>query len=113
MMQALNETHHDFGLPRTISAILAESCAKWCDSNAVTQCGVSLTYGQLYERADRIARFLQHELGLQPGAVVAICGDKSIDYIVGTAGITCFRIINGCVVCIHIRVIYDMSVLLL
>ena len=61
-------------------------CAKYGDRVAVTLDGKSITYSELDELANRIA-FALKEHGARPGAVVAICLERSIEMIATMLGV--------------------------
>ncbi|MBD3882896.1 amino acid adenylation domain-containing protein [Phormidium tenue FACHB-886] len=46
----------------------------------------SLTYGELNQKADRLAQMLR-QMGVQPGSLVGLCVDRSADMVVGILGI--------------------------
>jgi amino acid adenylation domain-containing protein len=46
----------------------------------------SLTYGELNQRADRLAQVLRH-MGVQPDSLVGLCVDRSLDMVIGILGI--------------------------
>ncbi|HMZ97947.1 MAG TPA: amino acid adenylation domain-containing protein [Nitrospira sp.] len=53
---------------------------------AVEQGGQSLTYGELDTRANRVAHYLRRR-GVEPGVVVGLCLERSLNMIVGLLGI--------------------------
>src|SRR5277367_2022786 len=56
------------------------------DAVAVTFEGEQLTYGELNERANRLAHHLM-KVGVPAGALVAICVERSLEIVVGLIGI--------------------------
>jgi amino acid adenylation domain-containing protein len=56
------------------------------DAVAVTFEGQSLTYRQLNDRANRLARFLRRR-GVGPDALVGLCLERSLEMVVGVLGI--------------------------
>ncbi|MGD2183146.1 amino acid adenylation domain-containing protein [Lusitaniella coriacea LEGE 07167] len=56
------------------------------DAIAVQWENQSLTYQELNEKANQLARYLQ-ELGVQPEVLVGICVERSLDLLVGILGI--------------------------
>jgi amino acid adenylation domain-containing protein len=69
-----------------IHMLIAEQAALHPDRMAVTCNGVSITYGELNTRANRLAHRLQ-QLGARPETLVAIGLERSIDMVVGLLGI--------------------------
>ncbi len=56
------------------------------DAVAVRQAGQELTYGELDDRANRLAHYLRRR-GVAPGVVVGLCLERSLNLIVGLLGI--------------------------
>ncbi len=56
------------------------------DAVAVTYNGQHLSYADLNVRANRVARQL-HVLGVEPGSIVALCAERSLELVVGILGI--------------------------
>ena len=56
------------------------------DAVAVTFDGQHLSYAALNDRANRVARRLQL-LGVEPGSIVALCAERSLELVVGILGI--------------------------
>lgn len=56
------------------------------DSTALISESRHLTYAELNARSNRLAHHLR-KLGVKPGAIVAICADRSIEMVIGLLGI--------------------------
>ncbi|MEU6999205.1 amino acid adenylation domain-containing protein [Nonomuraea sp. NPDC046570] len=83
-VDAWNDTAADFPDGRTLHSLVEEQVARTPDAVAVTFEGESLTYRELDERANRVARRLA---GLGAGGLVAICAERSAELVVGLLGI--------------------------
>lgn len=71
-----------FEQDKTIDQLFSEQVQRTPDNIAVACKEARLTYKQLEERANRLARTLRRE-GVVPGGIVAIMLERSIDMIVG------------------------------
>ncbi len=71
---------------RSFPALFSERAAAAPHRIAVECAGRSITYGELDEASNRVARALI-DLGVVPGALIGICLDRSIDMIIGLLGI--------------------------
>ena len=80
VLGAWNETSWSYplDLERPVHELVAEQSHRTPDSPAVVFAGEELTYAQLEVRANQLARHLR-ELGVRPGAVVAICAERSVE----------------------------------
>ncbi|MGK5629122.1 amino acid adenylation domain-containing protein, partial [Streptomyces sp. URMC 123] len=67
---------------RTLPELFARAARRAPDATAVTCEGASLTYAELRDRADRLARDLTSR-GIGPGAIVALALPRSLDLVVG------------------------------
>jgi amino acid adenylation domain-containing protein len=72
------------GLP--IHRLFEATAASRLDAPAVIWDGGSLTYGELSKRSGKLARYLRDQ-GVEDGARVALCMDRSPEMIVGMLGI--------------------------
>ncbi len=70
----------------TIHTLFEEQVARTPDAVAVTFEAGSLTYDGLNRRANRLAHRLR-ALGVQPGTLVGLCVERSLDLLVGLVGI--------------------------
>lgn len=71
----------DWAKGRRYLDLFAESAAKWADRVAVTCAEASATYGDLARRSSALAMEMI-ERGVEPRSVVAVCMDRSIDFLV-------------------------------
>jgi crotonobetaine/carnitine-CoA ligase len=69
-----------------ITALIDDRAERWSDETAVTSHDGDLTYGQLRDRAQRLARGLK-ELRVEPGDRVATMLESTIDYLAAWHGI--------------------------
>ncbi|MCG7410875.1 non-ribosomal peptide synthase/polyketide synthase, partial [Paenibacillus sp. ACRRX] len=70
----------------TIHRLFEEQAARTPDQVAVVYENEQLTYQELNERTNRLARSLRHQ-GLSPDQLVGIMADRSLDMIVGTLAV--------------------------
>ncbi|WP_446745077.1 amino acid adenylation domain-containing protein [Silvibacterium acidisoli] len=73
-----NRTATDFPRNSSIHQVFEEQVARTPNTTAVTFNGQSLTYAQLNEKANQLARFLRGA-GIQTGDRVALCLDRSLE----------------------------------
>ena len=80
--------HTATAYPRTssIHRIFEEQARRTPDAIALTAGDKSLTYSELNEKANQLARFLDSG-GIKPGARVALCLDRSLEVIAGLLAI--------------------------
>ncbi|HEX7978161.1 MAG TPA: amino acid adenylation domain-containing protein, partial [Gemmatimonadaceae bacterium] len=81
-----NRTAREYPRDQTISSRFAMMVRRAPDAVAVVQGDASLTYRELDERANQLARHLRR-LGVGPDVLVGLCVARSIDMIVGVLGI--------------------------
>ncbi|WP_155729820.1 non-ribosomal peptide synthetase, partial [Paenibacillus polymyxa] len=86
IVQAWGDTAAAYPQDQTLSALFEQQVAKTPDQVAVLCGAESLTYAELNERANRLARTLRAE-GVQPDQPVGILVHRSLDMIVGIYGI--------------------------
>src|SRR6266851_3826565 len=86
--QALVETQRDRGYPqgKTVHGLFEEQAERAPDAVAVVFGEMRLTYRQLNERANRLARYLGKQ-GVGPEVLVGLCVERSLDTVVGILGI--------------------------
>jgi amino acid adenylation domain-containing protein len=77
-----NETARDYDLGRCVHELFEAQAARTPDAEAVVFEAESLTYGELNERANRLARRLR-ELGAGPERRVGLCVERSTRMLVG------------------------------
>lgn len=81
-----NATEQAYAKDKTIVQLFEEQVERTPDSVAVVFEEEALSYGQLNERANRLAHYLQtRKVG--PDVLVGICVERSLDMIVGLLGI--------------------------
>ncbi len=80
-----SDTRTEGGAPSVQERFAAHALAR-PDAVAVEDGVTSITYGELAARAGRLARHLGR-LGVEPGAVVGLCTDRSVDMAIGLLGI--------------------------
>jgi amino acid adenylation domain-containing protein len=71
---------------RNLAELLREQFARTPDRTAVEFAGESLTYAQLSERAEALARALR-SLGAGPDRIVAVAAERSVELVVAVIGI--------------------------
>ena len=81
-----NETDRAYGPARCIHALFAEQAKRRPEAVAVECEGRQLSYRELNERANQLARCLV-ELGVGPEVLVGICLERSVELVIGTLGI--------------------------
>jgi amino acid adenylation domain-containing protein len=81
-----NATQRPFPEERCLHELFEEQVAQRPDAIAVTSRDGDLSYGELAERANRVAHQLRR-LGAGPDVPVAVCLEKSADVAVGLLGI--------------------------
>ncbi|NJN67597.1 MAG: amino acid adenylation domain-containing protein [Chloroflexaceae bacterium] len=81
-----NDTRTDYPNELTVHQLFERQAAQRPDAPAVSFAGQQLTYGELNERANRLAHYLR-TLGVGPERFVAICLERSADLIVGILAI--------------------------
>jgi amino acid adenylation domain-containing protein len=72
--------------PRTVVGLFEEQAASMPDAVAAEHGEQSLTYSQLDQRANQLARYLVRQ-GVGPDRVVGICLERGLDVVVGLLGI--------------------------
>ncbi|MED4786968.1 amino acid adenylation domain-containing protein [Bacillus atrophaeus] len=83
---AYNQTAAEYPREKMIHQLFEEQAERTPDQVAVVYEDSQLTYVELNERANRLARTLQSE-GVQPDEPVGIMAERSLDMIVGLFGI--------------------------
>ncbi len=81
-----NNTKSDYAKDKTINQLFEEQVEKTPDNIAVVFENKNLTYKELNEKANQLARVLR-SLGVEPDSIVGIMVEKSIEMIVGIIGI--------------------------
>jgi len=86
ILEEFNDTKTEYPRNKTIHELFEEQAARMPDQMAVVYEGQQLSYGELNERANRLARTLQAE-GVEPDQLVGIMVERSLEMIVGILGI--------------------------
>ena len=81
-----NKTATDYPRTSSIHRIFEDQARRTPDAIALTAGDQSLTYSELNEKANQLARFLDSG-GIKPGARVALCLDRSLEVIAGLLAI--------------------------
>jgi amino acid adenylation domain-containing protein len=81
-----NRTQRDYSLERTLHSLIEEQVDRNPQRTAVVAEQASLTYLQVDGRANQLAHRLR-ELGVQPGILVGIAVERSVELVVGLLGI--------------------------
>ena len=81
-----NHTATDYPRTSSIHRIFEEQARRTPDAIALTAGDQSLTYSELNEKANQLARFLESG-GVKPGARVALCLDRSLEVVAGLLAI--------------------------
>jgi amino acid adenylation domain-containing protein len=81
-----NDTAYPHSLSRCVHELFEEQAACTPEAVAVEADGCRLTYRELNERANRLARVLKQR-GVGPNVFVGICVQRSLDMVVGIYGI--------------------------
>jgi amino acid adenylation domain-containing protein len=72
-----NRTEHEYPAGKTVVELFEEQAARTPDNIAVVYEGKQLSYRELNEGANRLARYLRKEHGIGPDGLVALCLDRS------------------------------------
>lgn len=81
-----NDTQRDYALDKCVHQLFEERSAKTPDKIAVKFEGNELTYRDLNDRANQLARYLQ-QLGVGPETLVGISIERSLEMVIGLLGI--------------------------
>ena len=86
MLVEWNNTRADFALDRCVHQLIEAHAVARPEAVAVVCHEHRLTYGELNERANQLAHYLQRR-GIGPEKFVGICADKSVEMIVAVLGV--------------------------
>jgi amino acid adenylation domain-containing protein len=86
VLQSFNDTRRDYGPARCLHEMFEEQSARTPEATAVVHENVRLTYGELNERANRLARRLL-SLGVGPERLVGVCMRRTPELIVALLGV--------------------------
>jgi amino acid adenylation domain-containing protein len=87
LIEALNPAGVPFPEEKTVVDLFEEQAARTPENIAVIFEDIRLTYRELNERSERIARYLRHVHGIQPEDRVGLLLDRSEQMVVGALGI--------------------------
>lgn len=86
LLKDFNRTAREYPAHACIHHLFEAQAAKTPEAPAVFFEGRSLSYAELNQRANQLARYLR-KLGVRPETLVAICLDRSLDFIVALLGV--------------------------
>nr|QEO73800.1 condensation domain-containing protein [uncultured bacterium] len=86
LTQEWNATAMPPAVPRCVHELLEHQAGLRPADPAVTAGDLTLSFGELDTRANRLAQRLV-ELGVRPGVVVGVCAERGIDVVVGLFGV--------------------------
>jgi len=81
-----NQTERDYPRNKCLHELFEEQAERVPEATAVTFQDQRLTYRQLNEGANQLARTLR-KLGVGPGTLVGICTERSLEMVIGLLGI--------------------------
>ncbi|MGO4951398.1 amino acid adenylation domain-containing protein [Paenibacillus sp. DRB1-1] len=82
LLQSFNDTEKDYSRDRTIHQLVEEQVKRVPEATAVVFEGRWLSYGELNERANRLARTLR-SVGVLPNQLVGLMARRSLETVVG------------------------------
>jgi tyrocidine synthetase-3 len=86
ILHDFNDTYADYPLDKTIHELFEEQAAKNPDGTALIFKDQTMTYRELNERANRLARVLRNN-GVGPDKVVGLMSCRSFELIIGIMGV--------------------------
>lgn len=86
LLESFNNTKKDFGAISFIHGLVEQQVERSPEATAVVFDGEALTYRELNERANQLARYLQRR-GVGPDVLVGVCLERSLEMIVALLGI--------------------------
>ncbi|SFJ97043.1 non-ribosomal peptide synthetase, partial [Thermoflavimicrobium dichotomicum] len=86
LLTVFNDTQADYPRDKTIQALFEEQVQRTPDRIAVTCEGKNLTYRELNERANQLARVLRKE-GVESESIVGLMFERSLEMIIGILGV--------------------------
>ncbi|WHS56692.1 amino acid adenylation domain-containing protein [Pseudomonas brassicacearum] len=86
LLVTFNATEADYPQQQTIHGLFEDQVQRTPDAVAVIRGEQRLSYGELNERANRLAHYLRKQ-GVEPDSRVAICVERGIDMVVGLLAI--------------------------
>lgn len=103
LLKEFNKTSYSYPERNTCSQLFEKQVEKNPDKVAVVMAGKSLSYYELNERSNQLARMLKKH-GVKKGDIVGIFLPRSIDVIISVLGI-----LKANATCLHIDVKYPME----
>ena len=82
LLGSFNTTAREFPQGQTVHAMVEAQAARTPDASALSQANHAVSYGELNQRANRLAHRLI-ERGVQPGDRVALCLPRSLERVIG------------------------------
>ncbi|MBJ6369615.1 non-ribosomal peptide synthetase, partial [Snuella sedimenti] len=86
LLETFNNTTVDYPMDKTLVDLFEVQAKKTPGSTAVVYEGEELSYAELDERSNQLARYLR-DCGVRPDDLVGICLDRSLEMIIGILGI--------------------------
>ncbi len=86
LIHELNDTKADYPKDKTVYELFAQTVRKYPERTALVFDGNGMSYRELDERSNRLARKLR-ELGVKRNDIVGIMTDRSFEMIIGILGI--------------------------
>ena len=93
IVQEWNKTGREYAQDKTIDELLGEQAAKMPDSIALVYEGTSLSYGELEEKSNQLARHIRRQYQqrtgqpLAPDTLIALCLERSLEMVIGILGV--------------------------
>ncbi|MFJ2985441.1 amino acid adenylation domain-containing protein, partial [Pseudomonas sp. NPDC087185] len=82
LLGGFNDTAREYPQGQTVHAMVEAQAARTPDASALAQAGQAVSYGELNQRANRLAhRLIEH--GVQRGDRVALCLPRSMERVIG------------------------------
>lgn len=82
-----NDTRSNYPSSETVVSLFEEQARAFPEAEAVRCAGRSLTYGELDERAIRLATYLRQQLHIELEEIVGLYVDRSVELVVALLGI--------------------------
>ncbi|NCY26769.1 MAG: hypothetical protein EBX37_18640, partial [Alphaproteobacteria bacterium] len=87
VVEEWNATDREYPRDRVIHSIFEEQAEKDPDNVAIVYEGISLSYGELNERANKLANYLLSNHKIMPDNMIALCLDRSEQMIISIIGV--------------------------
>lgn len=82
-----NNTNKEYQDNKLITHLFEEQVLKSPDALAVIHHQEQLTYKELNDKSNQLARYLQSQISIKPDTLIAICLNRSLDMIIGILAI--------------------------